>query len=100
VGGLEEPVSWFTVLTLDHPYTDIEVRTSAAGLEIRIPFGDERSALYAADEVKIKVVQENPVLAGSVIGDNDHDQDEDGRALPGSGTGPGGLRIGIERERG
>ena len=79
------------VINLGRPYSGIEVQ-EGSGFEptrIRIPFGTYQAAFGAAGELDARVEETNPVIAGSVIGDNDHDQDpDDHRALPG-GSIPG-----------
>jgi hypothetical protein len=90
------------VINLGRSYSGIEVH-EGSGFEptrISIPFDTYLAAFAAAGELDARVEETNPVIAGSVIGDNDHDQDEDGRALPdGSAGADGGGRLLIERQQ-
>jgi hypothetical protein len=98
-GGGGELGSWLVILDWDHPYDGIEIRRTNSGLQISIPFDNELSANLAVAEMQVSTRQENPVITGSLIGDDD-DQDEDGRVLPGSGAGPGRVQLSIEQQRG
>jgi hypothetical protein len=66
--------NWIVVIDLKLPY-DVEIRRSEDHRQLRVPFDDKDSAVRALTAMHIEIEQENPVIAGAVVKEDDDDAD-------------------------
>lgn len=59
---------WYLVIEFPRPYTGVEVKIRDDGcLEISLPFDNERSAVFARDEMSVSMRPQHRVVPGEVV---------------------------------
>jgi hypothetical protein len=86
----------WVVINLGRSYSGIEIEQGEGfrPTKIKVPFGDVASAWHAISELDMSVIEDNPVIAGTIEKEDHDEEDSDSsaghqRALPGADRVPG-----------